>query len=313
MANRHLGRSIALQSLFEWDFRALPEKALVEIEARNIAEFAPGIEDNSFVHTLINGALKKRKEIDNIISKAAPEWPLERISYLDRNVLRLGLYELLFADRKEVPAKVAINEAIELAKTYGGDASGRFVNGVLGSVYRELGEPGKADSPKRKKRPADVPYEKMPIQKLGGAVVYAKSARTNHSDGDGGDTYLALVHDIFGHWTLSKGKIGDTPEIAGESVEIGTIREIKEELGLDITIKEPIGFNEYIASDPEKGKLRKQVHYFLAESAFTPLTLGSSGGLDDARWFKLKDIVNLNFYPDTLPIVTKAVNILLKK
>ncbi|KKU59919.1 MAG: N utilization substance protein B-like protein [Parcubacteria group bacterium GW2011_GWA2_47_12] len=304
MANRHLGRSIALQSLFEWDFRALPEKALAEIEARNIAEFAPGIEDNSFVHTLINGVLKKRKEIDNIIGKAAPEWPLERISCLDRNVLRLGLYELLFSDRKEVPAKVAINEAIELAKTYGGDASGRFVNGVLGSVYRELGEPGKADSPKRKKRPAEVPYEKMPIQKLGGAVVYAKAE---------GDTYIALVHDIFGHWTLSKGKIGDTPDIASESVETGTVREIKEELGLDITLKEPIGFNEYIASDPEKGKLRKQVHYFLGESAFIPLTLGSSGGLDDARWFKLKDIVNLNFYLDTLPIVTKAVNILLKK
>ena len=118
MANRHLGRSIALQSLFEWDFRTLPEKALAEIEARNIAEFAPGIEDNSFVHTLINGALKKRKEIDNIIGKAAPEWPIERISYLDRNVLRLGLYELLFADRKEVPAKVAINEAIEISKKY---------------------------------------------------------------------------------------------------------------------------------------------------------------------------------------------------
>ena len=150
----------------------------------------------------------------------------------------------------------------------------------------------------------EVPYEKMPIQKLGGAVVYAKTE---------GDTYIALVHDIFGHWTLSKGKIGDTPDIASESVETGTVREIKEELGLDITLKEPIGFNEYIASDPEKGKLRKQVHYFLGESAFIPLTLGSSGGLDDARWFKLKDIVNLNFYLDTLPIVTKAVNILLKK
>ncbi|MDP3661463.1 MAG: transcription antitermination factor NusB [bacterium] len=304
MANRHLGRSIALQSLFEWDFRALPDKALAAIEARNIAEFAPGIEENPFVHTLVGGVLKKRKEIDNIICKAAPEWPLERISYLDRTVLRLGLYELLFSDRKEVPAKVAINEAIELAKTYGGDASGRFVNGVLGSVYRELGEPGKNEAPRKRARPAEVPYEKMLIQKLGGAVVYAK---------DGDDIYLALVHDIFGHWTLSKGKIGDAPEIASESVETGTVREIKEELGLNIKIKEAIGFNEYIASDPEKGKIRKQVHYFLGESEFVPLTLGTSGGLDDARWFKLRDIVSLNFYPDTLPIVTKAVNILLKK
>lgn len=299
MANRHLGRSIALQSLFEWDFRALPDKALAEIEARNTAEFAPGIEDNPFVRTLVSGVLKKRKDIDRIISKAAPEWPLERISCLDRNVLRLGLYELLFSDRKEVPAKVAINEAIELAKTYGGDASGRFVNGVLGSVYRELGEPGKDEAPKKRARPADVPYEKMPVQKLGGAVVYAK---------DGADIYLALVHDIFGHWTLSKGKLESE-----ESVAEGTVREMKEELGLPVTIQEEIGFNEYIASDPEKGKLRKQVHYFLAESPFQPVTLGTSGGLDDARWFKLRDIVSLNFYPDTLPIVTKAVNILLKK
>lgn len=304
MANRHLGRSIALQTLFEWDFRTLPDKALAEIEARNTAEFAPGIEDNSFARALLAGVVKKRKEIDIIITKAAPEWPLDRIAVLDRNVLRIGLYELLFADRKEVPAKVALNEAIELAKTYGGDASGRFVNGVLGSVYRELGEPGKDDAPKKHARRAEVPYEKMLIQKLGGAVVYAH---------DGAETFVALVHDIFGHWTLSKGKIGDNPAIADESVESGTIREIKEELGINIEIKTDLGTNEYIASDPEKGKIRKQVHYFLAEAPFMPLTLGSSGGLDDARWFKLKDIVNLNFYPDTLPIVTKAVTILLKK
>ena len=80
---------------------------------------------------------------------------------------------------------------------------------------------------------------------------------------------------------------------------------MKEELGLDVAIKEEIGFNEYIASDPEKGKLRKQVHYFLAEAPFIPLTLGTSGGLDDARWFKLRDIVSLNFYPDTCRLLQK--------
>jgi ADP-ribose pyrophosphatase YjhB (NUDIX family) len=143
----------------------------------------------------------------------------------------------------------------------------------------------------------------MLVQKLGGAVVYAR---------EGSDVYFALVHDIFGHWTLSKGKIGDSPEIANESVEDGTIREIKEELGLDIVIKEQLGKNEYIASDPEKGKIRKQVNYFLAEAKFDSLKLGSSGGLDDARWFKMADIVSLNIYNDILPIVTKAVNILLR-
>lgn len=139
----------------------------------------------------------------------------------------------------------------------------------------------------------------MPIERLAGAVVYAR---------EGDQVYLALVHDIFGHWTLSKGKIEE-----GESVEKGAVREIKEELGVVMDIKQELGKNEYVANDPEIGKKRKQVTYFLAETDFTDLTLGPSGGLDDARWFKLVDILELNFYDDLLPIVTKAVNILLKK
>ena len=129
----------------------------------------------------------------------------------------------------------------------------------------------------------------------------------------GNDIYLALVHDIFGHWTLSKGTIGGDKEVADESVEAGTKRKIKEEIGIDIDIKTDLGSNEYVASDPEIGKLRKQVHYFLGESKFVPLKLERKGGLDDAKWFKLADILELNFYEDILPIVTKAINLLLKK
>ncbi len=302
MANRHLARSIVLQTLYEWDFRGLPFKGALEVLDRNIVEFAPGLIESAFLRDLLEHILSKQKDLDEIIGKAAPDWPLEKISTVDRNVLRLGLFELLFSDRGEVPAKVAINEAIELAKTFGGENSGKFVNGVLGSVYKELGEPGKDASP-RKKGEA-VPYEQMPIKKLGGAVVYAR---------DGKDVYLALVHDIFGHWTLSKGKIGDNPDIASETVEEGTIREIKEEIGVDIEIKADLGGNEYIATDPEKGKIRKQVHYFLGEAKFVPLKLEKKGGLDDAKWFKLGDILELNFYEDILPIVTKAINLLLKK
>ncbi len=286
-----------MQTLFEWDFRGYSLEVLKESIARNAQEFAPGMGDLSFMETLTQGVAAKRNDLDAVIEKAAPEWPIDKISIADRNILRIGLYELLFSDRSEVPAKVAINEAIELAKTFGGENSGKFVNGVLGSVYKELGEPGKDVEPK-KKRPKDVPFEQMPIQKLGGAVVYAQHQ---------GETYLALVHDIFGHWTLSKGKIE-----AEEDVRTGTIREIKEEMGLDITIKEDLGSNEYVASDPEKGKIRKQVHYFLAESFFDPITLGTSGGLDDARWFKLSDILELNFYNDILPIVTKAIMLVSK-
>jgi len=290
MANRHLSRSVVLQTLFEWDFRHCPTDEAHDSLVRNAEEFAPGAGDMPFMEDLLQGVVDRKNDLDLVIEKAAPEWPLARIAPVDRNVLRLGLYELLFADRDKVPAKVAINEAIELAKSYGGENSGRFVNGVLGAVYKELGEPGKDEVSKKKK---DVPYDQMPVLRLGGAIVYAKH---------GADYYLALVHDIFGHWTLSKGKIEE-----GETVEQGTIREIKEELGLDVELKEKIGENEYIASDPEVGKKRKHVTYFLAESAYTDVKLEQKGGLDDARWFRVQDALELNFYEDMLPIITKAV------
>ncbi|MDD3531580.1 MAG: transcription antitermination factor NusB [Candidatus Pacebacteria bacterium] len=301
MANRHLARSVVLQTLFEWDTTHAPDTEANAILARNITEFGGDDVDSPFMDGLLKGVLAKKEDIDLVIEKAAPEWPLERIAPIDRNILRLGLYELLFADRSQVPAKVAINEAIELAKTFGGDSSGRFVNGVLGAVYKELGEPGKDEQGNRKN--GKVRYEDMPLQKLGGAVVYSKHE---------GQIYLALVHDVFGHWTLSKGKIGDNPAIEHETDEEGTVREIHEEMGIDIVIEEKIGENEYVASHPERGKYRKHVTYFLARAEFEPLVLQQGkGGLDDAKWFRLQDILDLNFYDDMLPIVTAAVQKLL--
>lgn len=297
MANRHLARSTVLQALFEWDFRSKKNEEALGVLQRDCQEFAPGVGDPSFMEKLLDGVIAKRVDIDLIIEKAAPDWPIEKISVIDRNILRIGLYELLFSARNEVPAKVAINEAIELAKTYGGDTSGRFVNGVLGAVYKELGEPGKEETSKKKAK--EIPHDKMPLERLGGAIIYAKS---------GPDVYIALVHDVFGHWTLSKGHIEPN-----EEVEAGTVRCVKEELGLDITPQEKLGENEYIASDPEAGKKRKHVHYILAESSYVDMTPEKKGGLDDARWFKLADILELNFYNDILPIVTKAVELILKR
>lgn len=302
MANRHLSRSVVMQTLFEWDFNgaapAPSEESVDSIIKRNAAEFAPGMEDISFIRTLIYRILKKREVLDSILSKAAPDWPIEKISIVDRNILRIGLYELLFVDKEEVPAKVAINEAIELAKTFGGENSGKFINGVLGAVYKEMGEPGKNDAP-RKRKPASVDLSRLPVEKLCGAVVYAREVS---------DVYLALVHDIFGRWTLTKGHLE-----AGDKDEDGVVREVREELGIAITVREKLGENEYVASDPERGKIRKHVTYFLAEAPFTELNLKKSGGLDDARWFRLADIIDLNTYDDILPIITKAINILLKK
>ena len=248
------------------------------------------------MENLLNNVLGKQKDLDTIIEKAAPDWPLEKISIVDRNILRIGLAELLFANRDEVPPKVAINEAIELAKSFGGDTSGRFVNGVLGAVYREMGEPGKDDIPKPKKKFGNVPDDQLPIIRLAGAVVYAHEK---------GETYLALVHDIFGHWTLTKGKVEGK-----ETEEECLIREAEEELGVPIDIKEKLGENAYSTFHPEQGKIMKKVTYFLAEAPYQELTLEKKeekGGLDDVRWFRLADILDLNFYDDILPIVTKAL------
>jgi len=163
-----------MQTLYEWDFKSglsaqagkvSPPKAdqpqagkIEEILERNISEFAPGLEDDKFARDLIKGVLENKKKIDEIITKTAPEWPLEQVSLVDRNVLRLGIYELLFGKREEVPPKVAINEAIELAKSFGGETSGKFVNGVLGTIYRAIGEPGKDEGGPR--RGKEKPEEK---------------------------------------------------------------------------------------------------------------------------------------------------------
>lgn len=297
MANRHLSRSIVLQTLFEWDLNNFDRAATNDALTRNVEEFAKNKSDTPFMEKLLDGILQKQSELDLVIEKAAPDWPIDRISPVDRNILRLGLYELLFADRKEVPAKVAINEAIELAKQFGGENSSRFINGVLGAVYKEIGEPGKDEQGKKRKK--DVPFEEMPIQRLAGAVVYAEHE---------GEMYLALVHDIFGHWTLSKSKIGED-----ETIEGGATRALLEEIGLTVTIQDQLGQNEYVASHPEMGKVRKQVTYFLATAPYQEIELAKKGGLDDAQWFKVADILDLNFYEDILPIVTKAITMLVAK
>jgi len=135
MANRHLSRTIALQSLFEWDFNGQKD-SLEEIVKEHIKEFAGAEEESGFVLELVNGVAGNLHQIDEIITKHAPEWPMDQVPPVDRNVLRLGVFELMLL--KQVPPKVAINEAVELAKTFGGESSGKFVNGVLGALYKEI-------------------------------------------------------------------------------------------------------------------------------------------------------------------------------
>lgn len=135
MANRHLARTVAMQSLFAWDFNN-KEGDLKAIVTENISQQTQKLEDADFVFSLVNGVVENLPEIDKIITETAPEWPIDQTTVVDRNVLRLGIYELMFL--KEVPPKVAINEAVELGKAFGGESSGKFVNGVLGTLYKKL-------------------------------------------------------------------------------------------------------------------------------------------------------------------------------
>lgn len=161
MGSRHLKRSIAVQALYEWDFRGSKNEDINKALDHVINELDYDIEDDTFIRNLVNGVLEHQDHIDQVIETAAPDWPLDQITTTDRNILRLGLYELLFGNYKEVPPKVALNEAIELAKDYGGESSGRFINGVLGTVYREMGEPLKDDAPPRN----EAKKEKKPKKK----------------------------------------------------------------------------------------------------------------------------------------------------
>lgn len=149
MSNRHLARTLAMQSLYQWDFNGKNNEQLPTIVENTFEEFAQDFNDDGFVDDLLRGVLGHQEQVDAIITEYAPEWPLDQITIVDRNILRIGCYELLFD--KTIPPKVAINEAIEIAKSFGGESSGKFVNGVLGAIYKENKDEIDASKEERKK------------------------------------------------------------------------------------------------------------------------------------------------------------------
>lgn len=298
MANRQLYRSILLQTLFEWDIRGYQNEMIPSYFEYILDSFNSdtNITDREGMLVLIQNIAKKRIVIDEIITKAAPDWPIDKIAMTDRNVLRYGLYELLFGDHDAVPPKVAINEAVELAKRFGGQKSNKFINGVIGAVYREIGEPGKDQSTKEKM--PEIPYEEMPIDQKGAAVIY--------SIDENNVMRFGMVHDVFGYWTLPKGTIEED-----KGLEQGTIDVINRKTKWNISIESLLGKNEYIAYPPERGPVRKQVHYFLAKSAHSQPQLElNPGGLDDVRWFELSQISDLNIYEDVSQMLIKSIEII---
>lgn len=147
-SNRHLGRIVALQTLYEFEFRTQSEDPNVNLDdilGRNLERYESAIDDTTFVKKLVEGVLEAISDLDAKIQPIAPEWPIEQIARVDRTVLRLGLYELLYC-ADSVPPKVAINEAVELAKAFGSDNSSKFINGVLGTAFRTLVEGTSTDA-----------------------------------------------------------------------------------------------------------------------------------------------------------------------
>ena len=141
-SNRHLGRIVALQTLYEYEFRKQSADDSVDVDeilSRNLARYESTIDDKDFVGAIIKGVIENQDDLDGKIQPIAPEWPIDQIARIDRNILRIGLYELLYKS-DVVPPKVAINEAVELAKAFGSDNSSKFINGVLGTAYRTLVE-----------------------------------------------------------------------------------------------------------------------------------------------------------------------------
>lgn len=287
MASRHLSRALVLQTLFECDSQGVFESESARtILHRNSKEFSAGDTDIPFAESLLEGIIAKQKEVDEILVASAPEWPLDKIASIDRNILRIGLFELLFSERSAVPPKVALNEAIELAKTYGGESSSKFVNGVLGAVYRSIGSPAKDDAPKD-----STP---LPHEHLGGVMLV--SAQT-----DG--VHVALVRDAFDTWTLPKAKCKDA-----ELSDMAARRALKEDLGVEAEIQTPLGEHEYIAHEPSIGRIVRTVGYFLASVPDIPkLAPSISGGIKEARWFSEDALSGMNIYTDLMSTIEAGI------
>lgn len=295
--NRHFVRSIIFQTLFECDFRDFKEEKIGEVLNYVIKGFHE-ISDvpEMLVKEMLDSVTRiyrKKPVIDEIIIKAAPEWPIDKIAAVDRNVLRLGIYELLFADHDKIPQKVAINEAIELAKEFGSDTSSKFINGVIGAVYREIGEPGKEARSRNLKDKKEI--KEKTIEYKAGAIIY--------NTDDDNNIKLCLVHDIFGYWTLIKTTSSDSSNSKDDLK-----KSIKEKIAIKVEIGDKIADHEYDTHHPEKKDIVRKVEYFLARADLSsPKVISGSGGLDAAKWFPIEEVGELKIYDDVAEIIAKGI------
>ncbi len=294
MSNRHLARTIALQSLYQWDFNHQRED-MHTIVAQNLKDFAPSFDDGGFTVTLVNGILSRRGEIDPLIAQYAPEWPLDQIPPIDRNILRIGIYELRTS---EVPPKVAINESIELAKTFGGDSSSKFVNGVLGNIYKDMETRGeRVSTPSiRETQAPESPTSASPLQEVSaGGVVFRRDAQ--------GACQFALIQDAIYRWTFPKGHVE-----AGESLEQTACAEVGEEIGIKkVRVVCPLGKIHITVNTPGKPPVPKVVHYFLMEALEDTLHIVPDNEIKGGDWVPQNEVLLLLGYENAKEIFRHAL------
>lgn len=284
MSNRHLARTLALQTLFQWDFNKQTEN-IDDILAYNFKEFAIDFDDDGFSKELTEGVIKNQAEIDALIIKFAPEWPLDQITTTDRNCLRIGIYELKFD--KTIPPKVAINEAIELAKTYGGDSSGKFINGVLGSIFKEMEKAGE-------KPGMDEGVEK---ETSAGGVVYHKV---------GNDYKIVLILSAHDKWALPKGHMNET-----EKEKDAVLREVSEETGLiNLKVLNYLCETEIKIKQPKTTTVLKTIKFYLVESTDDKIVIPKIDELKDVRWFSPAEAYKKTDYDNVREALSKAYKIL---
>ena len=280
MSNRHLARTLVLQALFQWDFNGQQEN-IYQVLEHNQKEFAPDFDDQGFSKNLATGVTQKIKELDGFNTRYAPEWPLEQITTTDRNVLRIGIYELKYAS--DIPPKVAINEAIELAKKYGGESSGKFINGVLGSVFKDMQAAGEKKE-----------FEnEMAREFSAGGVVFRKENQ---------QYWFALVLDAYGKWTFPKGHIEQN-----ENQEEAAKREITEEIGVKhLTNHGFLGNIDIKINAPNKRPVPKTVYYYLIETTEKDLAV-TEPEIKEAKWVTDEEALKIIGYENAKEIFNAAL------
>ena len=283
---RHQSRMFCVQCLYEWDFK----KAEADIDLI-IDKTLQGITDQidkEFSETIIRGVVENTKQIDDIISATAPEWPIDQIAVIDKTVLRIGIWELMIA--RDVPPKAVINEAVELGKEFGSESSGKFINGVLGTIYRS----------------ADFYIEEAEEFSAGG-VVYKKS--------ESGEISFVLVHTRHNRWTIPKGKVE-----LGETWQETATRQIHEETGVEnMEITDYLGEIKYSAkrevvdeadeSATKQIPVKKIVYIYLIKTNDQKLKAPAAPerGIKDVQWFSSKEALEKIGYENIKEKVKLAI------